>query len=169
MPLLRAPISPLAEAAWLLAAVLLVGTAFALGARSWWWLGLPALVLSQALITTSWSDARFGTAANLLLAIPLALLALDARPGSFRSRFEADRDALLARAVRPAPLVTAADLADLPPLFQTYLRRVGAIGRPRIRNLRLRFKAQMRSSATSPWMEATATQYEFFDPPASST
>jgi hypothetical protein len=50
--------------------------------------------------------------------------------------------------------------------MQIYLRRTGAVGRPRIRNLRVLFRAQMRSSATAPWMEATATQYEFFDPPA---
>ncbi len=62
--------------------------------------------------------------------------------------------------------MTEADLAPLPPLLQTYLRRCGAVGRPRVRNLRVEFDAQMRSSATSPWMPARATQYEFFDPPA---
>jgi hypothetical protein len=32
--------------------------------------------------------------------------------------------------------------------------------------VRVAFKVQMRSAATSPWMQSTATQYEFFDPPA---
>lgn len=91
---------------------------------------------------------------------------LDARPGSFRSRFARDRTLLLARPVPPAPAVTEADLAPLPALLQTYLRRVGAVGRPRVRNMRVVFDAQMRSSATSPWMQSTATQYEFFSPPA---
>jgi hypothetical protein len=50
--------------------------------------------------------------------------------------------------------------------MQTYLRRGGAVGRPRVRNVRVRFDARMRSSATSAWMRSTATQYEFFDPPA---
>jgi len=165
---LRTPISPLGGALWLVAAILLVGAAigFALGAHWWWWLGLPGTVLSQVLIAQSWSDAKFGTIANLVIAIPLVLLALDARPSSFRSRFAHDRDALLARPVHPAPAVTEADLASLPPLMQTYLRRVGAVGRPRVRSMRVLFNAQMRSSATSPWMQSTATQYEFFDPPA---
>ena len=57
-------------------------------------------------------------------------------------------------------------IAPLPALMQTYLRRVGAVGRPRVRNVRVEFKAHMRSGATSSWMQATATQYEFFDPPA---
>jgi len=168
VPQLRIPITPLGGALWLVAAVLLVGAAIsvAVGAAGWWRLALPGVVLSQGLITRSWGDAKFGTLTNLAIAIPLVLLALDARPSGFRSRFAHDRDALLARPVRPGAVVTEADLAGLPPLMQSYLRRVGALGRPRVRNLRVRFDARMRSSATSPWMPATATQYEFFDPPA---
>ena len=165
---LRAPIAPGAGLLWLLAAVLLIAAAvgIALGVPRWWYPALPGLLLSQGLIVTAWGDAKFGTLANLLIAIPLLVTALDARPSSFRSRFAHDRNALLARTTLRAPLVTETDLAPLPPLMQTYLRRVGAVGRPRVRNLRVTFNAQMRSSATSPWMPSTATQYEFFDPPA---
>ncbi len=168
VPQLRAPISSLVGAGWLIAAILLVGAAvaFAVGAHWWWWLGAPGIVLSQVLIAQSWSDAKFGTIANLVIAIPLLLLLLDARPSSFRSRFARDHDALLAHPAHPTPTVTEADLVGLPLLMQTYLRRVGAIGRPHVRNMRVVFDARMRSSATSPWMQATATQYESFDPPA---
>jgi hypothetical protein len=103
---------------------------------------------------------------SLVVAIRELLLIVDARPSSFRSRFAHDRDALLARPVPPAPPVTETDLASLPQLMQTYLRRVGAVGQPRVHNMRVHFNAQMRSSATSPWMQSTATQYEFFAPPA---
>jgi hypothetical protein len=165
---LRTPISALGGTFWLVAAILLVGaaTCFALGAQWWWWFGLPGMVLSQVLIAQSWSDAKVGTLANMVIAIPLLLLLLDARPGSFRSRFARDRDALMALPAHPMSLVTETDLTILPPLMQGYLRRVGAIGRPHVRNLRVTFDARMRSSATSPWMQATATQYEFFNPPA---
>ena len=168
LPQLRTPISPMAAALWLGAAILLIVAAIsvALGTHWWWWPGLAGLVLSQVLITQSWSDAKFGTLANLAIAIPVLLLVLDARPSSFRSRFAHDRDALLARPVAAAAVVSEKDITGLPPLMQTYLRRVGGVGRPRVRNMRVRFDAQMRSSATSPWMKATATQYEFFDPPA---
>ncbi|HYW30117.1 MAG TPA: DUF6544 family protein [Gemmatimonas sp.] len=168
LPALRVAVTPLAGALWLVAALLLVAAAaaFALGAHLWWWLALPGVVLSQTLIAQSWKDARFGTLANLVIAVPLVLAAIDARPSSFRSRFAHDREALLARPVRDSPAVTESDLAALPPLYQTYLRRVGAVGRPRVRNMRLQFDARMRSSATAPWMPAIATQYEFFDAPA---
>lgn len=165
---LRAPISPEAGLLWLLAAVLLIAGAIGLvlGAPWWWYSALPGLLLSQALIVTVWGDAKFGTLANVIIAIPLLVTALDARSSSFSSRFAYDRNALLARTTLRAALVTEADLAPLPPLMQAYLREVGAVGRPRVRNLRVTFNAQMRSSATSPWMQSTATQYEFFDPPA---
>ena len=104
--------------------------------------------------------------AAVLLIAAAAGLALGMRASSFSSRFAHDRDALLARPASGAPLVTEADVAPLPDLMQTYLRRQGAVGRPRIRNMRVTFAAQMRSSAASPWMQATATQYESFDPPA---
>lgn len=165
---LRAPVSVAAGALWLTAAVLLVVAAagVVVGARWWWYPALPGVLLSQALIVSAWSDAKFGTFANVIIAIPLLVVALDSRASSFRSRFAHDRDMLLARATRVAPLVTEADLAPLPPLMQSYLRRVGAVGRPHVRNVRVTFTAQMRSSATAPWMQSTASQYEFFDPPA---
>jgi hypothetical protein len=165
---LRQPISPTAGTLWFCAAVLLVGSAVAvaLSARWWWYLALPGVVLSQVLIAQTWSDAKFGTLANIVIAVPLLLLAADARAGSFRSQFARDRDALLARPVAPAPIVSDADIAALPPLMQTYLRRVGSVGRPRVHNLRVVFDAQMRSSPTAPWMQSTAQQYEFFSPPA---
>ena len=88
----------------------------------------------------------------------------DGRAASFESRFATARTGLLARSVvpAPAPAVTEADLAPLPSLVQTYLRRVGVIGRPRVRNVRVELDAQMRSSSTSPWMPATATEYGAF-------
>jgi len=101
-----------------------------------------------------------------VLVIVVAPRLADARPGSFRSRFERDHTRLLTRREPPSRVVTEADLAPYPPSVQTYLRRVDSVGRSRVRNVRVVFDAQMRSSATAPWMHASATQYEFFGPPA---
>jgi hypothetical protein len=70
LPRLSQPISRGAGLAWAAAALLLVGTAvlFLAGARLWWALALVAVVLSQALIVSAWSDAKFGTIANVLIA-----------------------------------------------------------------------------------------------------
>lgn len=165
---LRTPIAPPVGALWSLAALLLVAAAAgtASGASRWWYWALPGVVLSQGLILSAWSDAKFGTVANLIIAIPLIVALADQRASSLRSRFARDRDALLARHTAAAPTVTEADLAALPPLMQTYLRRVGAVGRPRVRNLRVTFEAQMRGAATAAWMPASATQYESFVAPS---
>ena len=54
---------------WLFAAVLVLATAVLLALSvSWWWVisGIAALV-SQAVIITSWSDAKAGTIANVIM------------------------------------------------------------------------------------------------------
>lgn len=165
---LRQPITPFAGTLWLLASMLLVaaGVVVLRGDRWWWALALSGALLSQALISISWSDAKAGTLANIIIAVPLVLIAVDARPGSFRSQFRATATTLLTAPMRPAPMVGESDIAGLPELMQVYLRRSGAVGRPRVRNMRVVFSAQMRDNAEAPWMESTATQYEFFDPPA---
>ena len=94
-----------------------------------------------------WRDARFGTVANGLIAVPLLLAAIDARPSRFRSRFARDHAALLARPTQTVDSVSDADIASLPPLDQKYLRRIGAVGRPPVRNMRVRFYARMRGCA----------------------
>lgn len=65
---LTQPISRTAGACWLLCAFTFAaaGGLFLLKPASWWWIALPAIVLSQALIFASWGDAKFGTAANLI-------------------------------------------------------------------------------------------------------
>jgi len=68
---------------------------------------------------------------------------LEGRSGSFHSRFVRDRTLLLRSDDGEIPALTEADLASLPPLMQVYVRRSGAVGRPRVRNVRVEFDAQM--------------------------
>ena len=76
---------------WLFCAFALTaaGVLFFFRQASWWWVALPAVVLSQTLIIASWGDAKFGTAANLILLLPLIAAALEARPGSYGNRYKA--------------------------------------------------------------------------------
>ena len=169
VPQLQHAISPRTGLAWLAAALLLVCAGVLVqAAPRWWWLAaLPGVLLSQVLIVGAWSDAKFGTLANAVLVVPLVIVIADLRPSSLRSRFARDAASLLAAEPRSAPsLVTEADLAPYPQLLQRYLRRAGVVGKPRVRSVRLTFTAQMRNDAASPWMESTATQYEFYEPPA---
>ncbi len=63
------PISTGMAVAWLAASLLLLITAFFLAVRSrcWWVPGFLGALVSQAVILTSWSDAWFGTVANVFV------------------------------------------------------------------------------------------------------
>jgi hypothetical protein len=65
-----------------------------------------------------------------------------------------------------AALVTDAELDRLPRLVRNYLRKVGVVGRPHVRNFHARFSGQMKSKPDGSWMSISADQYEFFDDPA---
>jgi hypothetical protein len=72
---LTEPVSTVLGVTWLTAATLLMTTAvlLACAARWWWVLGAVAALVSQGVISTSWSDAKIGTVANVLLLVVVTL------------------------------------------------------------------------------------------------
>ena len=60
---------------WLVAALACFATVLLLftSPERWWVAGGIAIILSQAVIFTAWSDAKFGTLANLAVLVPLTL------------------------------------------------------------------------------------------------
>lgn len=163
---LQQPISRTGGLLWLLAAALLLAAAglFAASSRFWWVAAAPGVLLSQALILLAWSDAKAGTIANVIAVLPIVVALLDLRSGSFPSVFAREVDRGLARAA-PAALVTDADLASLPPPVQTYLRRVGVVGKPRVHDMRVHFRGEMRNGRDAGWMTIDVEQRSFFDQP----
>ncbi|MBS2018833.1 MAG: hypothetical protein JST00_38555 [Deltaproteobacteria bacterium] len=151
---------------WLAVAIAFLTTAAAIGAASnhWPFFALPAIAISQVLIAATWSDSKAGTVANVVLLAAAVLALFDRAPGSLRSTYERDVEERLAAAPR-AELVTEADLAGLPGPVQTYLRRVGVVGKPRMHDVRIAWKAQMRRAPDAGWMTLRAEQYSFFDDP----
>lgn len=154
-------------AAWLLAALAFGASAALLASSSprWWIVGAVAVVLSQVVIVSSWRDARFGTIANVLALVPIAVAALDMRAGSLRSRYEREAARTVSVALS-APTVTGSDLAPLPPLVQTWLRRVGVVGRARVRNVRARFHGTFRGKPDAAWMPFRSVQVNTFEVPS---
>jgi hypothetical protein len=71
---LTRPISKGAGFLWLVAALAMFATAAFYFRRSpsWWVLGLCAVALSQALVLSTWGDAKFGTVGNLLIVLVVA-------------------------------------------------------------------------------------------------
>lgn len=60
---------------WLLVSVLFLITVLLFLTQNdvWWVVGLVAVIISQVLIILSWSDAKAGTIANIIIAIPIII------------------------------------------------------------------------------------------------
>jgi hypothetical protein len=121
---LKQPISRPLGALWLLAGLLFItGAALSIWSPASWWIAVaPAIVLSQVAILSSWSDAKLGTIANVIILVPLAISLLDLRSSSYRAIYHREVERRTPVSV-PAAVVTDAELARLPHPLQTYLRR----------------------------------------------
>lgn len=71
-----------------------------------------------------------------------------------------------AQPLAPAATLTEADLAPLPAPVQRFIRRSGAVGKPRLQNVRIEFDAQMWRKPGDAPMAAVSVQHNFFARPA---
>ena len=164
---LAEPISTRAGILWLTASLAMAAAAvlFLAAPRIWWVLGLLAVALSQAAILIAWTDARFGTIANaVVLTLALYGFASDG-PYSLRAHYREAVEVHLSR-VRTQGVLTADDLLHLPAPVQSYIRQSGAVGQPRVTHFRAVWRGRIRETASDPWMEFTAEQYNFLDEPS---
>jgi hypothetical protein len=166
LPQLVQPISRPMGLAWLAAALLPVLAAVAIHVlpRWWWVLGGAAVALSQIVIFSSWSDARYGTIANVLILAGVVVGFLSQGPTSLRAEYEREAARVLARRGPSVP-ISEADLARLPRPLRRYLQASGGEGRERTRNFRARFRGRIRGDPEARWMAFTADQVEAFDEP----
>jgi hypothetical protein len=165
---LKDPIGFAGGALWLVAALLVLATAalLATGAPTWWWaVSLLAALVSQVAIVTSWSDAKYGTVANVILLLAAAYGFAAVGPTSFHAQY----DDLAAEAVadagpQPGALVSERDLAGLPEPLAAYVRRSGALGKPRVTSFSADFHGRIRSGPDEAWMSFTGKQLNTFGP-----
>lgn len=165
LPQFTEPVSSAIGLLWLAAGLLCCAAAAALFlAPRWWWaLGAVAVVMSQVVILTSWSDAKMGTVANALLLVAVLYGWASRGPHSLRAEYQRD---LTTSCSRPSEeLVTEADLVPLPEPVQRYLRRTGAVDRPRVHDFRATWTGRIRSAPDSGWMTFTADQFDTVVPP----
>ncbi len=165
LPQLVQPISRVMGLVWLAAAALTLGASAASLAwpRSWWWVGAASVLLSQLVIFSSWSDAKFGSLANLAVAAGAALSFATYGPGSFHAEFDREAAKAIARGAS-APILSEADLASLPDPVRRYVRLAGAVGQPRVRSFHATFTGRIRGGPKAAWMTFTGEQYNFYGP-----
>lgn len=166
LPKLTIPISKPLGVAWLVATLVLIVAVAALfvAPRGFWLVGVFGVLISQIVIVSSWSDAKFGTIMNVIVLMAVVHSAFARGPFGLHASYEGEVRRGLMRAT-PTPVVTEADLGPLPAPVQRYLRFAGVVGQPRVRNYRMRFVGRIRSAAHAPWMEFTAEQVSFTERP----
>jgi uncharacterized membrane protein YphA (DoxX/SURF4 family) len=155
---LTEPIGTAMALAWLVASVLVIaaGVMLIAGTRWWWAVAAVAAVASQAVILTSWSDAKAGTIANVLLGLAAVYGYRSHGPTSYRARFcrlaHDTTTAAMSAGGASGHVVTEADLAHLPLPVARYVRAGGAVGRPHVIGLHADISGRIRGGADTAWM-----------------
>jgi hypothetical protein len=157
-------ISKQAGRLWLLATLLFVVSAFGYLFYADWWtvIAISAVVLSQILIILNWKDAKFGTIANLII---LLVCLTVWSSNHFESQFiQAVKFNLHQNSKPRTDLLNESDIQSLPPPVQNYLRYSGAMGKPKLSNVRISFDGEMRGKGID-WFPFRSLQYNFFEQP----
>ena len=164
---LKQPISAGGAVMWLLATttVLAAAALLAAGRPSWWWaVALGAALISQFAVTTSWGDAKAGTAVNAGLVLLAVYGFASAGPTSYHAQWTDQATQALAEVDHAPAVLTEADLVDLPEPLAAYIHRSGAIGRPRVVSFDATFHGRIRSGPDEAWMPFTGRQVNTYGP-----
>lgn len=165
---LAEPIAPLVGAVWLGTAVttVLAGLMMASRARGWWVVAGCAAVLSQAVIFSSWSDAKAGTAVNVLLLMAALWGVFADGPASLRATYrrtvDATQTAALAQRDDRSGMVTEDDLASLPLPVASYVQACGALGRAHVVGFTASIAGRIRNGPDTEWMRFRGVQVNTF-------
>lgn len=162
---LQQPISRPLGVVWLLAAVVLIaaGVAAVFSPRTFWMLAVAGAVISQLVIVTSWTDARWGSLGNVIVLVAAVLSFLEWGPAGVFAEYTRRTGAVLAAASVPPEAVP---LSALPAPLARYLEVTGAAGRPVPRSFRARLRGRIRSAADGGWMQLESEQVSTLTPMA---
>ncbi len=152
---------------WILASILFTLTAIAIIFRFnlWWGLGLIATIVSQILILSHWSDAKFGTIINVVV---LVVSLLGCANYSFRYKVNQERESLLTNVkFLDQRIVNKEHILTLPSIVQKWLIHSGIIGRETISSAYLIQELQLKlKPRQTSWNKGRAQQYISVEPPA---
>ncbi|MCK0144915.1 hypothetical protein MWU78_04550 [Arenibacter sp. F26102] len=148
---------------WFVSALLFIATTLGFVLKKDWWslLGIVSVVISQSLIVTGWADAKYGTIANAIILIAVIVSQCNL---AFEGSYTKDVDAALKAVVPIQEILNEKDLEPLPMCVQKYLAYVGAVGKPKVYNMKIVFKGEMRDKGKD-WFFFTSEQYNFMPSP----
>jgi hypothetical protein len=151
-------ISRMAGIAWLLVLVLFLLTAIAFITRKEIWpvLALIAVVISQVLICMVWKDARFGTIANLIIAVVAIIGLVNIR---LDQHVRQQVKTMLAVPLPQTKIIDQNMIAGLPAPVQKWLQASGVIGHEMAHTIRLKQVGRMCTKQGGKWVDFSAEQY----------
>jgi hypothetical protein len=146
---------------WLITFILFVVSGLLyLGKTDWWYIiTFLAVVFSTVLIISVWSDAKFGTLANLKI---LLLVVVGFATQRYYTWYKNEvRNGLIHSESLSDSLLTEEDIRDLPEPVRKYIQYTGSVGKPKIKNFKVEFTGRIRKNEKSAWMPFTSEQYNF--------
>lgn len=161
------PISKTHGLIWLLTSLLFVSTSILILIRNeyWWLSGFLALIISQILIIIFWSDAKFGTLANVIISVAIII---GYSRFNFRNTINSERKTLFENLNRQPPKIIDEEvLIGLPIIIQKWLANSGILGKQTISNVYLAQELKLKMKPEqSDWYSGRAEQYFTIEPPA---
>lgn len=152
---------------WLITLILFIAAAinFISNHDLWWITALAAVVLSQVLIFSFWSDAKFGTIPNIIILL-VAIVAF--ANWSFNSYVKKEIDEMLSNISEDKKEILTEDkISHLPTIIQKWLKSSGAVGKEMITSVYLKQSGQMKMKPEQEnWYSAHAEQWFTIDNPA---
>lgn len=160
------PISKTYGTLWLLTFILFTITVLLnlINSDYWWLSGFLAVITSQVLIFNYWSDAKFGTLANLIILLALIIAYSNF---NFKSNIVKEREKLFESAQSVSEKeITKETISELPSIVQKWLINSGTIGKKSIYNVYLTQELQLKlKPEQTSWNSGTAEQYFTIQPP----
>jgi hypothetical protein len=149
---------------WLLAAFFFMGSAIQLGKHklNWFHPALIGVLISQMWIFSAWEDTKMGSLVNLIIMVGILI---GFSKSAFEGRFKEDVQAIFDNLRLSGKVLKEKHLEPLPDLVQQYIRRSGAVGKPKVENFYLEFEGKMRGQGQA-WFGFTARQYNFIPRPS---
>lgn len=164
---LTLPISRSMSLLWLMAALLILsfGILQLFHSKYSWIIGFLAVLISQILILLYWKDAKFGTLPNVLILL-VSIMAYGNL--SFQNLVQQETmDLLKQQPTFENKILQENEIGQLPEPVQNWLRKCGAVGKPKISIGKIWQRAEMKMKPEQDkWMSATAVQYTAIDDPA---
>lgn len=131
----------------------------------WWVIGIVAVITSQILILNYWSDAKFGTIANVIILVATIIAYANLQ---FKNKVGEERRQLYENAQsKEGKTITEETILPLPSAAQKWLIYSGVIGKKPISNVHLEQELQLKMKEDQKeWQVAKADQYFTIQPPA---